>query len=291
MIFLGSWLRDAARRLRNAGRDAPRLTADVLAAQVLGLDRPALFVQSGRELVPAERLRLEALLDRRLSGEPLAYILQSKEFYGRDFLVSPATLIPRPETEHLVQTALDMCPESRLRFADLGTGSGCVAVTLAAERTGWTGAAVDISRPALDVARANARTHAVDDRLAFVLADMNRPLFRPASLDLIVSNPPYVSRPEYDCLAAEVLREPQQALVPVTLNPDSPSGMESLERIIQQAAGALVPGGRLCLEHGWEQAEAVRLCLSCNIWDIINTYQDIAGNNRGTSAVRTTAVV
>ncbi|MDR2726573.1 MAG: peptide chain release factor N(5)-glutamine methyltransferase [Deltaproteobacteria bacterium] len=285
MITLGSWLRQAEARLRRGGRDAPRLSAELLAAHALNVPRTARFTQDDRTLAPPEHNCLEAALARRLDGEPLAYILRARAFYGRDFRITPDTLIPRAETEHLVEAAL-ACPDRPLHFADLGTGSGCIAVTLAAERPLWRGVAVDCSPGALRVARTNARAHHVASRLLLVRADMCRPLFRPGSLDLVVSNPPYVSLPEYRELAPEVRREPQEALTPLTQNPASPHGLECLEAVIRQAAVALAPGGRICLEHGSAQARAVSMCFFNNNWSDVRVVQDLAGHDRITTASR-----
>ena len=288
MITLGAWLRQAEARLRRSGCDAPRLSADLLAVHTLDLPRTARFTQDDRALDPAEQDRLEAVLARRLLGEPLAHILRCRAFYGLDFRVTPDTFIPRPETEHLVEAALS-CPGNATRFADLGTGSGCIAVTLAVERSQWHGVAVDLSLEALNVARLNARIHNVDPRLLFVRGDMCRPLFLPDALDLVVSNPPYVSLPEYRELDPEVLREPRQALLPLSQNPVSPHGLECLKAVIRQAAVALKPGGRLCLEHGNEQARAVASCLFSNVWSEVRILQDLAGNDRIATARRSRA--
>jgi protein-(glutamine-N5) methyltransferase, release factor-specific len=290
-IPLGEWLRAASRRLSDAGRDAPRLAAELLAGAVLGLGRTGLVIEASRGLSGDEQARLEALLARRESGEPLAYILGKREFYGREFAVSPATLIPRPETEHLVETALEAFSDtaSRVLFADLGTGSGCLAVTLAAERPAWRGLAADLSSPALAMAAANARAHGVADRLLFCRADMHAPLLRPHSLDLLVSNPPYVSHDEYERVSDEVRHEPPSALMPLSLAACSSGGLESLERLITVAGLALKPGGLLLLEHGCTQAEAVRLCLLHNNWRKIRTIRDLAGHDRLTAARKAVA--
>lgn len=289
MMQLGVWLRHAQTRLREQNRDAPRLTATLLAGHVLGFVRPYALTHADRDLAPADLARLEAALRRRLHGEPLAYILEQREFYGRSFQVSPATLIPRPETEHLVEAALALCPQPAVRFADLGTGSGCIAVTLTAERPGWRGLAVDISAPALAVARANATRHHVAGRVLCVRADMHQAALAPAGLDLIVSNPPYVSRAEYRALTPEVLHEPEGALVPMTLAPDSPAGLESLQQLIRVAEQALVPGGVLCLEHGWSQAEALGVLFLSHIWSEHRVIQDYSRKNRVIVARRVVA--
>jgi release factor glutamine methyltransferase len=289
MPALGAWLRCATRRLSLAGRDAPRLCAELLACRILRLRRTDMFIHDGRQLRAEDEALLERLLARRLAGEPLAYLLGEKEFYGRRFAVTADTLIPRPETELVIETALRLVPDSEAHFADLGTGSGCIAVTLALERPRWSGVAVDISAGALAVAAGNARSHGVRQRLLFLRADMHRPLCREGSLRLIAGNPPYVSLPEYRLLSPEVRHEPGQALVPLTLNARSPRGLESLLTVIGQARRALSPGGWLCLEHGWKQAGALRLCLLNTGWESIHHIQDIDGNDRVVAARKTRA--
>ena len=155
------WKNAAAQRL--AGTDAPARTAQMLLCHALGISREALAAHDDEVLDACDEARLEGLLSRRMGGEPVAYIVGSREFYGRDFMVGPATLIPRPETEDLVDAALAHFPtDAAVRFADLGTGSGCIAVTLAAERPLWSGTALDISPEALRMARANAQRHGVE---------------------------------------------------------------------------------------------------------------------------------
>lgn len=265
--------------------DAPALAAQLLLCHVLGIDRVALVAHS-EEVVPQEaEERLAALLERRIGGEPLAYILGSREFYGREFAVNPHTLIPRPETEHLIETALEFFDEKgmagdALRFIDLGTGSGCIAVTLAAERPAWCGTAVDISAGALQTARENAGANGAG--LAFLLADFTRPLpFEPASFDLVVSNPPYISEEEYAQLDAGVRDfEPRSALVP------GPEGMEH-PRAVEKAARILLrPGGLFLMEHGWLQGEACRALCQNGFWKNVRTGRDLAGKDRFLFAVR-----
>ena len=271
------WKIEATRLL--AGTDAPALTAQLLLCHVLRLDRVALIAHS-EETVPADaQAVLAALLERRLSGEPLAYILGSREFYGRDFEVNAHTLIPCPETEHIIEEALAFFDrrgraEEPLRFLDLGTGSGCIAVTLAAERPAWRGTALDISAGALDTARRNGAVHGV--RLDFLLADFTQPLpLDEASFDLVVSNPPYISEEEYAELDAGVRDfEPRSALVP------GPEGMEH-PRIVEQVARRLLrPGGLFLMEHGWLQGEACRALCAGPDWNSVYTVRDLAGKDR-----------
>ena len=277
------WKIQATRRL--AGTDAPALTAQLLLCHVLGVDRVALIAHS-EEPVPADaEARLEAMLERRMAGEPLAYILGVREFYGRDFAVDSYTLIPRPETEHLIEEALayfDRRGEDsvELRFLDLGTGSGCIAVTLGAERPAWRGCAVDISEGALAKARANASAH--DVTLDFVHADFTQALpFADASFDLVVSNPPYISEEEYAGLDSGVRDfEPRTALVPGS------EGMEHPRAVEEAARRLLKPGGLFLMEHGWLQGEACRALCSERFWNDVHTGRDLAGRDRYLVAVR-----
>ena len=182
------WVREASSVLKEAAVDSPRLSAELILQYVCGITRVELATRPETLLSDDQLARLSGLLRRRAEGEPVAYLLGQREFYGRDFRVTPATLIPRPETEHLIEAALKSCA-GPVRFADLGTGSGCIGVTLCAERPEWSGMMVDISARALSVAIQNAVRHNVRQRLQPVRADFTRPILRPASLDLLVSNP------------------------------------------------------------------------------------------------------
>ncbi len=280
-----AWLATAARTLREAGVDSPRLSAELVLRCVLDLSAVELRTYPEKAIPSDASPRLEALLQRRLAGEPVAYLTGEREFYGRSFAVNHATLIPRPETEHLVEAALAELPADPLYFADLGTGSGCLAVTLCAERPAWRGTAADISIPALRTARANACRHHAAARLHFAAADFTRPLFRRASLDLVISNPPYVSSAEYPGLSPEVRNfEPATALLP---HPQSPDGLEHLAAVVRAAAVALRPGGLLLMEHGCAQGEAVRLLFFSHTWRNVATYKDLAGHERLVRAFRT----
>lgn len=275
----GGWLLAATRRLTAAGVDAPRLCAELLLCHVQGVSRTTLIIHPEALLAPDALPALETLLARRESGEPMAHLLGERDFYGRPFMVSSDTLIPRPETEHLVELALDRCPDSPLIFVDLGTGSGCIAVTLCAERPSWRGLAADRSWAALAVARHNARQLGVSERLAFAQADFCHPLVR--QCDLVVSNPPYIPLAEYRELDPGVrLFEPRSALTP------GPSGLEHLEAIIRQAGCCLREGGCVLLEHAHDQGEAVRLLLKNNFWEKVFTFSDFSGHERITGAQR-----
>ncbi len=188
---------------------------------------------------------------RRATREPLAYILGYREFYGRAFAVAPAVLIPRPETELIVEYALAHLPADRfVRLVDVGTGSGALAVTLAAERPAWHVEAVDLSREALDEARRNARTHGVLDRITFLQGDLLAPTM--GTFDAIVANPPYVARRDAPGLMPEVRdHEPALALY------GGPDGLDLPRRLLAEASGRLVPGGWIAMEFGYGQEDDV----------------------------------
>lgn len=296
-----SWLRTATRILKEAAVDSPRLSAELLLRHVCGISKVELATRPETRLEKTQLARMEGLLRRRAEGEPAAYLIGQRDFFGRDFRVTPATLIPRPETEHLIETALAAFPTSTdtVRFADLGTGSGCIAITLCAERPAWRGLAVDLSKRALAVACQNATQHGVRQHILPVLADFTQPLLRPDTLDLVVSNPPYVGRTEYAGLSHEVRDfEPVTALVPNFVDSDrhghhhehtpddAPEGLEHLKRVALAASSALKPGGLLLMEHGCDQGTAIRLWLESHNWNNIMTIKDLSGLDRLVSAHR-----
>ena len=263
------------------------MVAAVLLCHVLGIDKVELVAHSEEKVPQKAEAELEALLERRLSGEPLAYLLGSREFYGRDFFVDSSTLIPRPETEHLIDEALEFFRNrSDVRFLDLGTGSGCLAVTLAAERRSWRGMAVDLSPEALNVARRNAGKYGVSEAVTFLHADFTKALpLEPCSFDLVISNPPYISEEEYAGLDPGVRNfEPRSALVP------GPEGLEH-PRAVEAAARALLKeGGLFLMEHGYLQGEACRALCPDAYWMDMRTGRDLAGKDRYLFAVRRSGV-
>ncbi len=280
----------ATRRLTRAHVDSPRLSAELLLMKVTGLDRVALVTRSEKTLTDLQSASFKDLVSRREAGEPVAYLLGKREFFGRDMLVTPDTLIPRPETELLVEAALEdaeLAQKRAVRFADLGTGSGCIAVTLAAERPKWRGVAVDISSGALQVAQKNAQKHKTLSRLCLIQGDFSFPILSPGRFDLIVSNPPYISESEYPDLSREVRDfEPASALVPLQPGADVLDGTKDEARVIRLAERALVRGGVLLIEHGWTQAASICLLLKSNTWKNVQCYNDLAGKNRFIRAVR-----
>lgn len=285
---LAPQVRSLARTLAEAGVDSPRLSAELLTAKALGLDRQTLLreliVSPDRKMSEAETTALRRLAARRAAGEPAAYLTGHKEFFGRDFRVTPAVLIPRPETELLVETALAATAgQGQGVFADFGTGSGCIAVTLVLERPGWRCLALDRSRPALEVAKKN--TAALQGTtILFLQADFRHPPLPAQSLDLLVGNPPYVSGAEYRELDREVRDfEPEAALVPAG---DSSSGLEAVAAITEQAETFLRTGGRLLLEISHSQKQAALGLLRPGFWTDAQVLSDPAGLPRLLTAKR-----
>lgn len=270
------FLRLAEPYLARHGSPTPRLDAEVLLAHVLGTSRLELYTRLDQPLNRAEVDAYRQALQRRANREPVAYIVGYREFYGLRFAVGPGVLVPRPETEYLVEMALRALGAAsapgaalegdsgakgeagglRLRFVDVGTGSGVLAVTLAVRRSDLSGVGCDIASDALAYARANARSHGVSGRLAWVQGDALS-WASEGSFDLAVSNPPYVRTQELSGLAPEIQRyEPRHAL------DGGPDGLSVARRIAQQAARALRPGGLLIMELGTlEQARALAAAL------------------------------
>jgi len=245
-VTLAEALAEAAACLHAAGCETPALDARALLAALLGRDH-AWLIAHREELLPARlQSRWQSWVARRASREPLAYILGEKEFWSRSFAVTPGVLIPRPETEHLVEAVMEALPDRKApwRFCDIGTGSGCLAVTLACEYPNARVVATDVSAEALAVAEGNARRFDVASRLAFRRGDLFAALDADGPFDVIVSNPPYVGRREMDTLAPELGWEPASALT------DGADGLSLLRRLVRDAPDWLRPGGLLVVETG-----------------------------------------
>lgn len=266
-------LQQAESLLLERGIDSPRLSSQLLLAKVLHLSRLDLLLAKEQPLSSAQLQSFNSLLDRRLKGEPVAYLLGTKEFFGLQFLVDSRVLIPRPETEEMIEHLQKLLPpEASFVFADLGTGSGALAVTLASLFPRCCGLAVDISLNALDVARANALLHDTSSRLLFVNTDFLTS-FTQESLDLIVTNPPYITEDEYATLSPEVSGfEPRLALV------SGPDGLECLRRIELRARAVLKPGGYLFAEIGWLQGPGSRDLF--HSWTECTVLHDLSGKDR-----------
>jgi len=240
--------------------DAPRLTAELLLAYVLGWERIRVISHPEESLAPAFVREFRHLVQRRALGEPLQYLTGEREFYGLSFHVTPAVLIPRPETEILVEQAVESAHSlwkgGAISFVDVGTGSGCIAIAFAVNVPQARGWAVDLSAEALTVARSNAKRHDVAARVELVRGDLLDWVAPQRRFGLILANAPYVARREASALSAAVLdHEPGLALF------GGESGLEIYARLIPRAARCLSEGGRLLLEIGAGQADAVRSML------------------------------
>lgn len=254
------------------------LEAQILIAHALGQSRAWLWAHPEALLTPVVAARFSALLARRLRGEPVAYLTGQREFWSLALLVSPAVLVPRPETELLVERALAVLSAPTAEVAELGTGSGAVALALAKERPGWNLVATDISSPALAVAAGNAaRLHLPNVR--FLAGAWFQPLSG-RRFDLIVSNPPYIGESDPALLDPALMHEPRMALV------SGASGLEGLTQIIVAAADHLAVNGWLILEHGSTQARQVADLLVARGLRHVRCHRDLAGAPRVSEAQR-----
>ncbi len=248
---------------------SPRMNAEVLLMFVFGCDRAYLYAHPERELTNAEQQRYDEALEQRARGVPAQYITGHQEFWGLDFVVGPGVLIPRPETEHLVETVLELVKTiERPRMVDVGTGSGCVALALACELPHADIHATENSPEALEFARANAARLALANRVRFHPADL---LEGVAGLfDVVASNPPYVGDSEFDKVQLEVRKfEPRSAVFA------GPEGLDTIRRLIPQARAVLQPGGWLAIEIGYSMEDAVRELL--HGWAELRVLPDLQG--------------
>jgi release factor glutamine methyltransferase len=248
------------------------MNAELLLMFTLGCDRAYLHAHPERELTVDEKTRYDAALAERARGVPAQYITGHQEFWGMDLMVTPVVLIPRPETEHVIETVLELVgraptPASSLHIADVGTGSGCIALALAEEFPQAEIHATDISAAALEVARANAARHQLESRIQFHEADLLAG-FDNNSFDFIVSNPPYVGDSEEDQVQLEVRKfEPRNAVFA------GPTGVEVIARLIPQAHAALKPGSWLIIEISRTIAEEVKSLLGD--WSDVHIKPDL----------------
>jgi release factor glutamine methyltransferase len=267
-------LADARARLVRAGipEDEAALDAEVLARHVLNCDRATLLTRANDPLPSAFRRIYDELVQRRITREPVAYIIGHREFWGLEFDVTPDVLIPRPETELVVEEALSAFPHRPVvrTVIDVGTGSGCLAVVLAIEFASAGVVGIDSSAAALDVARGNADRHNVSERISFIHGDLLRNVHR--SADLIVSNPPYVPEVDAATLQPEVARfEPASALYA------GPDGLGVIRALLEQAPDCLAREGRLIVEFGFGQESAVREAALQSGWTIERVRRDLQG--------------
>lgn len=270
--MVGPALIDASAQLRAVSDDA-RSEAEILLTHVLDISLSSLLTHPERPLTSAQLQGYRDLVEQRVSGYPLPYLTGSMEFYGLDMEVTSDVLIPRPETETLVELALAHRSENVI---DVGTGSGCIAVALAANLPTVAIVAIDVSRPALSVARRNAERHGVADRIEFVVGDVLNGA--PDVVDLIVSNPPYVSDDEWASLPPAIRRhEPRVAL------DGGADGLAVIRKLLSQSRSVLGPGGALLIEIGANQSDDVR-DVAQRVFpgsaQVIRIHPDLAGRDR-----------
>ncbi len=280
MVTVQAILAQGRQCLLQAGQDSARLDTQILLEHVLDIDRATLYAYPQRELTDAQAQQFFVYIERRVQSEPIAYIVGHEEFYGLDFLVDKRVLIPRPETELLVEQALRLVREKIAQghmplIADIGTGSGAIPITLAVEEPLLPFLyAVDISANALAVARKNCQRHAVEQRVRLLQGDLLAPL--PEPVDLLIANLPYVGTNEIDVMTRDVVEyEPHLALF------SGPLGLNLLHRFFVEAPQKLKPHGAMLLEIGYRQREPLTSFLQ-QLWPSATlTFQkDYAGWNR-----------
>jgi release factor glutamine methyltransferase len=268
-------IRQATQQLA-ASSPSPRLDAEVLLMHITGLARTALITRAQELLLPEHEARLHALLTRRAQGEPIAYLTGRREFWSLELNVTPDVLIPRPDTELLVEQALARIPEDvEWTIADLGTGSGAIALAIATERPRCRLIATDSSPAALVVARGNAARPGITN-VQFRQGEWLKPLAG-TRLDVIVTNPPYVRADDPHLTQGDVRFEPRSALVAGT------DGLDAIRSIAADAVSCLRPGGWLVFEHGYDQAQAVRALLEAHGYTMVVSCRDTAGHERITA--------
>lgn len=267
-------LREAGWQLERAGVPDARRDAASLLSFIINKDRTFLISHGDDQIDEKAWGRMRELVERRASGEPLQYITGLQDFYGREFRVTPDVLIPRPETELLVEAALQTVDDNGAPFiCDVGTGSGCIAVTLLCEIVYARAVAIDKSPAALEIAKLNARNHSVADRALFVVSDCFNSLdSRDHQFDLIVSNPPYVN----EAALAGLQREVRDHEPPIALSPGV-DGLSIIRRLIDEAPAFIKPKGYMLMEIGFDQAEAVTSLIDGSAWSLCEIRPDLQG--------------
>lgn len=258
-----------------ASQGLPMLESQLLLACVLHCDRIKLYTWHQKEVSDPEIKAFKQLVERRQHHEPMAYILGYKEFWSLVFKVTPDTLIPRSDTELLVETLLSHLPEGKQKVLDLGTGCGAIACALAHSRPEWGITATDVSEKALNVAKENAEQLGLS-QIEFIQSDWFQSIHH-QSFDAIVSNPPYIREYDLHLMHGDLLYEPRLALTP------GASGLDAFHLIVQQSKGYLKPQGLLALEHGFDQANSVQTILTQAGFLEIQTYRDLSGLERVTT--------
>lgn len=263
-------IKDSIARLKNAGIDNPVRDVRLMLAEILKVTHEQILFNPPKTLTLEHTNQLTDWVQRRSEGEPLAKIVGRKEFWGREFKVTKDTLDPRPDSETLIEAVLNLAPHEPRRVLDLGTGSGCLILTLLAERPAWTGIAVDSSAAALAVARENADHLNLLSQVTFVQSDWFKAV--DGVFDLIISNPPYIDRDEV--LSAETLYDPESALFA------DEAGLADYRKILESASAFLAPHGVLVFEIGYRQAKAVTEIAEICGFQQLSLHQDLAGHDR-----------
>jgi release factor glutamine methyltransferase len=281
-MHLKQALASAVDRLEAADIGSPRMNAEVLLMFVLGAHRAYLYAHPERELTAEEETRYNEVLAQRSTGMPSQYITGHQEFWGLDFVVSPAVLIPRPETEHLVETVLELARDvPRPKIVDVGTGSGCVALALAHELKHAELCAVDVSAGALEIACANAARLQLEGRVQFVQSNVLEALADAHDFDFVVSNPPYVGFGESDKVQKSVRDfEPRVAVFA------GEQGLDVIAPLVQQAHDVLKSSGWLAVEIGYSMRDAVLKLLDPTMWEDVRVVPDLQGIPRVVAARR-----
>ena len=273
-------------QFKSAGIDSAELDARILTGHVLGLDLTGMITAAQRQLTPDESARLEDFARRRLAGEPVARIVGEKEFWGLPLHLAPATLVPRPDTETVVELALELVRaggelDRRLRIADLGTGTGAILLALLSELPAATGIGTDISEAALQTAAANAARAGLSERTTFIACDYASGLSGP--FDLIVSNPPYIRSADIGSLAPEVRNHD-----PLAALDGGADGLDAYRALVPQAAGLLAPGGALVVEAGAGQSGQIQaLMVAAGLTPAASPKADLAGIPRAVAGHKT----
>lgn len=287
MVALSSFVLHGTGRLRMGPHpDRARQDAEALLFRLLGKDKAWLMAHWEEEFSGEQTTRYMELVERRYRGEPIQYIVGATEFYGLPFRVTPDVLIPRPETEHLLERALALAERCQApRIVDVGTGSGAIAIALANHLPNAAITAVDLSAAALTIARRNAELNGVVDRIRFLEGDLLGPVAG-QQFEIVVSNPPYVPMADYDSLAVEV-REHEPALALFA----GGDGLDIYRRLIPAAFAALVPGGFVVLEIGYGQSPAIGELLTASGFSEIDFVPDLQDIPRVASALRPASLV
>jgi release factor glutamine methyltransferase len=285
VLTISEAIREGARRLRASGVSEDRRAAGLLLSYTLGVDRTHLLTKSNEPVDEASYQAYLALVDRRAAGEPSQYITGHQEFYGLDFIVNRAVLIPRPETELLVEQVIKLTRESHESaplIVDAGTGSGCIAVTIAANITNARVIATDVSSAALEVAQKNAERHGVLLRIEFLEGDLLEPLAKlklHGKVDLLASNPPYVEEKTAEAIQREVREwEPRVALF------GGEDGLDFYRRLFVDGLKYVKPGGYLVCEIGYNQLDRISDLMNGSPWELIDVRRDLQGIPRTLTA-------